>query len=407
MGWIKLSKYEFSYYENPANRININRLDSNTVVAYYQKNISNKIFRFDTQNGDIIYVPFKDSNFCHLVGLHKLGYDGLEGFNRLQYTNIDFGKINRANLGKYQEFINYKDRTKNFNKLYNILTKSQLSIVYDYKKPSRSNMNKIKHILVWNDNKRKASYNIGLGLKENGLYYPNSYMVNYGKQFDKFTRDQTVEKIIFTKEYDKDTFNKIYKDKYKNYIEKLYRVSGGSIQYNFIKDFVIKSNNNISMIDKEVNAASISINKYNNLINQYIYANQKNDKETIAKCNLSMRKLNCNNVNQLLDKVKGIKHKITELDSIKSKIITELDFFINAKQSYDNIKFLSIKDMYNQEIKSQIAITKGVARDLEKLNLKHNKVCSIEEISNMKDDKIARSIIKKIKAREINKEISK
>lgn len=402
IGGFKLGKYDLSFYENPDNKINVKRLDSNTVVSYYKKYISDKVFRFDLSNEDILFVPFRDSNFCHLAGFHKLGYDGLDGFLKLEYTNIDFGKINNHNIGPYKQFIKYQDRPKYFNKIYDMITNySNLNVVYNYEKPTHSNMDKLKHILVMNDDNKKNSYHIGLGISDDGTYYPNTFIVNKGSQFDKFTKNQTIEQVIYSKEYDYKAFSKIFRKEDKKYFEKISNLIGTS-DHIVIAATIDKNAKDLQLINKEINRANTQLNKHNNLLNKITLAEQKDDKELLKQCKEQLQAYNYNSRNDIVGGIKGIHYKITELNELKGKIGLVQNDLIHGRNSFNNIRYRSILDLYSN-VNDQVAITKEVARDIHKLNINHGKVLSLNEITEMKDNRLANKIHKSFKPKGIER----
>ena len=102
-----------------------NRLTTRVLQDFYEHNLTENVYFYALENGDIIRLYFDEEQFCHLIGFSYFGYNGIAGWNSLRNKNIVVSRLPEMQKHKREEI-----RITNFPKILNILENPK---VYLYK----------------------------------------------------------------------------------------------------------------------------------------------------------------------------------------------------------------------------------------------------------------------------------
>lgn len=143
-----------------------NRLGTQVLQDFYEHNLTENVYFYALENGDIIRLFFDEEQFCHLIGFSYFGYNGIAGWNSLKSKKIVVSRLPEIQKHKREEI-----RITNFPKIMNILQNPK---VYLYKNTDMRY--KADYFAVYDDGVRY--YKLGIGTAANGINYGETYQVS-------------------------------------------------------------------------------------------------------------------------------------------------------------------------------------------------------------------------------------
>ena len=176
------------------------------------KDISNYKIKYILLNGDEITFKIKQTDFPHLIGLHKLIDIPIIGqFNDISNTTISakflISKIKKEKLLTENiiknsiHFPSIEQRYYNFSK-NNLLTLSYTDVIVDFNPSLIGSKLKGDYILFENQKSRGYNY-LSVAKDAKQIRYVESFFYN---ETDLYIRNQKVEKIRKIEIYDKEGY---------------------------------------------------------------------------------------------------------------------------------------------------------------------------------------------------------
>ncbi|MDK4514156.1 PBECR4 domain-containing protein [Fusobacterium necrophorum] len=120
-------------YKTRNKKVSISQVNFYDIFQFYKKEIIPYKFTYFLSNGSIIDLEFEESNFSHLIGVHKLykAKKPLEIINEILNKKITIGNVKKI-YGEIKPEL--KDRFMYFPCLYHILLNSAEILIFDSKK---------------------------------------------------------------------------------------------------------------------------------------------------------------------------------------------------------------------------------------------------------------------------------
>ena len=185
------------------------------------KDITNYRIKYSLANGDVIDFKLKQTDFPHLIGLHKLIDIPIIGqFNDISNTTVSakflISKIKKESQLTEQiiknsvYFSNIEKRYENFSK-ENILTLTYTDAIVNFNASLIGSKLLADYILF--ENRQSQGYNyLSVAKDAKQKRYAESFFYN---PTDIYIRNQTIEKVIKVEIYDKK--GNLYLEEFFNY----------------------------------------------------------------------------------------------------------------------------------------------------------------------------------------------
>lgn len=180
-------------------QINLRKLKSDILQAYFRKHLECYVFEFKLQNGDHFELIFDDGDFIHLTGLHYFSTKaGLDGWKRLEANPIIIGNLD---FSKGKDTRIAMNRLKHFHIIPRLLVNPEIFIY----KSSDFPQFRYKSVYFAVIEHGGRYLKLGLGEHLKGVCYPETFIVDktdlqYNYYLDPRYRVGIVEKSIKSKE---------------------------------------------------------------------------------------------------------------------------------------------------------------------------------------------------------------
>lgn len=169
------------------------------LLENYEKNLCNRIFKYELNNKINIEIVFYIENFCHLLGIqHVLGknkkYLGINGYNKIKNKQLQRKHLKKHNKAEYNKI---EIRLDHFDEISNMLMSGKFIKFYQYRTKPLSTI--VADFVIYHD---KKEYILHLFLRQENentnQYSPVSFIV-------KSNNDKNREQYILGQEYKKIT----------------------------------------------------------------------------------------------------------------------------------------------------------------------------------------------------------
>jgi len=168
--------------------IYIKKLDTKVLQDFFIQYICSNVYIFDLSNNDNIRLLFKESQFCHIIGFHYFGYEGVEGWDKLSQSPKRV-----ADFSKYPKFKMLQYRIGNFNKLLKLLNNPD---IYIYKASENKQFSyKSKYFAVYIEENRM--HKLGIAVTNDGFHYPETFLIdNNEPKYNYYIKPENLLTII-------------------------------------------------------------------------------------------------------------------------------------------------------------------------------------------------------------------
>ena len=165
------------------------------ILDVYEKELCNRIFRYQLNNKMDIEVVFYVENFCHLLGLqHIYGKDkkylGLKGYHKIKSHQLSRNNLLKHNKAEYNRI---KIKLDHFDEIAKMMREGKIIKFYQYRTQPLSTI--VADFVIFQD---KKEYILHLFLRqenqETNQYAPISFIV-------KSSNDKNREQFIAKQEY--------------------------------------------------------------------------------------------------------------------------------------------------------------------------------------------------------------
>ncbi len=177
------------------NELLIYRLNTSVLQEYYTTQLVPNAYIYElsdaNNNAFNINLIFTEAQFCHLIGFHNFNYEGDDGWKRLQAKPK---KV--TNFNNYAEYSMMQFRISGFNQIHELLQSPEIYIYKAADYPQFRYKSEYFAVLV----KNKRYYKLGIGLGENNIYYPETYIVDMDKPvYNFYLKPENKLKVISSK----------------------------------------------------------------------------------------------------------------------------------------------------------------------------------------------------------------
>jgi hypothetical protein len=150
---------------------------------YYEYYLLNNTYQYHLEDGQVISLPFKEKDFCHLLGIKKIieraihpskhyKYYGEAGYENVKNRTIDFNHLKTT--GGKTRFNDSKDKMVFFFLIHRMAEAPHEDIFVEYSGKSGTKV-QVKFLVY--DICEKGIGHLGLSFnEEKGFWFPKSYM---------------------------------------------------------------------------------------------------------------------------------------------------------------------------------------------------------------------------------------
>jgi hypothetical protein len=175
-------------------KINIYRLNTKVLQDYFTAHISPNAYTFNLLSTDnnqfCINLVFTEAQFCHLIGFHNFGHEGIDGWNTLHAAPKKIVQYNSN-----PEFNMMQFRITGFNQLHTLLQSPDIYIYKAADHPEFRYKSEYFAVLV----KNNKYFKLGIGSGSNAIHYPETYIVDMDKPQYNYYLEPDNKLIILNK----------------------------------------------------------------------------------------------------------------------------------------------------------------------------------------------------------------
>ncbi len=173
--------------------------DLDELLDIYEKQLCNRIFKYQLNNKIDIEIKFYVENFCHLLGLQHIydknkKYLGINGYNKIKGNQLKRNNLKKHNKAEYNKI---EIKLDHFDEIFNMLKAGEFIKFYQYRTKPLSYI--VADFVMFQD---KREYILHLFLRQENdktnQYSPVSFIV-------KSANDKSKEQYILGQEYKKIT----------------------------------------------------------------------------------------------------------------------------------------------------------------------------------------------------------
>lgn len=168
------------------------KIDLQQIQTDYEKNLCNKVFRYELQGNRIVEIIFYREHFCHLIGLQYIygrnkNYLGKNGYDKINNGEITIDSLIAHNKLQYGYI---KSRIEHFNEIAELMDNGQFIRFYQDRTNPKTQI-EAEYLIV----RGNKTYTLHLFLRKETLsdssnqYAPISFIVKSEK--DKAKRQYT------------------------------------------------------------------------------------------------------------------------------------------------------------------------------------------------------------------------
>lgn len=172
--------------------------DLKELLDIYEKDLCNRIFRYQLNNKTDVNVVFYKENLCHLLGLqHVYGknknYLGSKGYEKIKSGNVTRKQLKKHNRAEYNKL---EIKLNHFHEIRNMMETGKLVRFYQYRTQPLSLI--VADFVIYNGGKE---YILHLFLKKENersdQYSPTSFVVKsaFDKNREQFIKGQEYKKV--------------------------------------------------------------------------------------------------------------------------------------------------------------------------------------------------------------------